>query len=149
MWLACHADYLFRFMADGSTEESELWRCFRDVKPYGKEAKVKTKPVPQTGSSSATAPPVEEQDADEVPAVPTNRKVPSLGLRLLACNISKVAYEFTSKWSSAEWKALYVATPWRKFYDRYIVPLAQLSRVVSSSMSTREGEKEVLNLAKR
>lgn len=118
---ACHADILLRFMVDGSVEEKELWRLFKDSSLYpAKSGKSKSKV-----------------------------RVPNPARKLLTANLCDppVPLSEAASMSLDQWKSKWPLARWRLFYYEYVVPLARLSRLLRQTTTTRAADQHALELA--
>jgi len=149
-------------MVDGSVEEEQLWKCFRDVQPFGPAAGRAVASGHGQGSAPRAGAGREGQGEERAPAREEGEsaagaekrnskkpKVPKLGLRLFACNLSGVDLASTRDWSAPRWRQLYARAPWRAFYTDYVVPLAKLSRALSATYAARTDDDRLRDLACR
>lgn len=119
---ACHADLLFRFMVDGTVEEGQLWRMFKDSQLYPARA-----PDQESGK----------------------RRVPNPARKLFTANLCEppIPLQEAAKMRLDDWKMKAPTAKWRAFYFQYVVPLGKLSRLLRQVTTTRATDKHATELA--
>lgn len=106
---------------DGTVEEDELYRMFKDSQLYpakaGKEASGKV-------------------------------KVPSPGRKLFTANLCEppIPLQQAAQMKHSEWKVKWHLPNWRAYYYEYVVPLAKLSRLLRQTTTTRATDKHAVEL---